>query len=118
MAEVNIKSHPQLVRLLKDGEQFEDLLKMKPEDILLRWFNFHLKNAGHDQEIKNFGKDIVDSTKYTILLNQLNKDCDKNALNEENTTKRAGMVLDNSKKKLGVESFITPQDIVNVTLKF
>jgi len=104
------------VRLLKDGETITDLLKMKPEDILLRWFNFHLKNAGHDQQITNFGKDIQDSVKYTILLNQLNKECDKTALNEDDLHKRGALVLQNS-KKLGVEeSFITSDDIVKVTL--
>jgi len=110
LAGVNIKSYPQLVRLLKEGEDLSDLLKLKPEDILLRWFNFHLKNAGHDKEITNFGKDIQDSVKYTILLNQLNKDCDKAPLDENDLTKRADMVLDNS-KKLGVDKFITPSDI-------
>jgi len=86
---------------------------MKPEDILLRWFNFHLKNAGHKDEITNFGKDIQDSVKYTVLLNQLNKDCDTHALNETDHTKRGAMVLENS-KKLGVESYLTPFDIVKV----
>lgn len=116
LAEININAHPQLVRLLRDGEQLSDLLKMKPEDILLRWFNFHLKNAGHDKEITNFGKDIQDSVKYTILLNQLNKDCDTSALTEDDLTKRGEKVLDNS-KKLGVESFITPTDIVKGNAK-
>ena len=86
---------------------------MKPEEILLRWFNFHLKAAGHDKEIKNFDKDVQDSTKYTILLNQLNKECSKDALNENDLTKRGQMVLENS-KKLGVDPPITAHDIVKV----
>jgi plastin-1 len=110
-ASVNIKSYPQLIRLLKDGETIDQFLKLKPEDILLRWFNFHLKNAGHDKEITNFHKDVEDSTKYTILLNQLNKECSTNGLNESDLSKRAQRVLDNS-KKLGVDPFISPTDIV------
>lgn len=105
------------MRLLKDDEKLEDLLKMKPEDILLRWFNFHLKAAGHKDEIHNFGKDIEDSTKYTVLLHQLNKECTTTALNETDLTKRATHVLENSTKKLGVESIITPSDIVKVKIK-
>lgn len=35
----------------------------------MRWFNYHLKNAGHTDLIKNFDKDLKDGTKYTILLN-------------------------------------------------
>jgi len=67
LADINIKDYPQLVRLLKEGENLTDLLKMKPEESLLRWFNFHLKAAGHDKEIKNFDKDVRDFTKYTFF---------------------------------------------------
>ena len=108
---INLKNHPQMIRLLRDGEQLGDLLKLNPEDLLLRWFNYHLQNAGYDKKISNFGSDIKDSEKYTILLNQLNKDlCDKKALSETDLKKRAGKVLENS-QKLGVDSYITPKDI-------
>jgi len=117
LKEVNLKNHPQLIRLLKEGEVLGDLLKLNPEDLLLRWFNYHLTNAGYDKKINNFGNDVKDSEKYTILLNQLNKDlCDKSALQESDHTTRAKKVLDNS-KKLGVESFITPKDITNGNIK-
>lgn len=89
LAEINLKSHPQLVRLLKEGENLSDLLKLNKEDLLLRWFNHHLTNANYDNKIGNFSSDIKDSEKYTILLNQLNKDlCDKSALNESDLTKK------------------------------
>ena len=114
---VNLKNHPQLIRLLKDGEQLGDLLKLNPEDLLLRWFNYHLANAGYDKRINNFGSDIKDSEKYTILLNQLNKDlCDKKALSETDHKTRAIKVLENS-QKLGVESYITPKDILDGNIK-
>jgi plastin-1 len=34
------------MRLAKDGEELNDLQKIPPEDILVRWINFHLKAAG------------------------------------------------------------------------
>lgn len=109
--ELSLKKHPQLIRLLNDGETLNDLLKLHPEDLLLRWFNFHLKEAKYDKPIKNFGPDIKDSEKYTILLNQLSKEkCDKRALNEENMDKRADIVLANA-KNLGVDEIISNQDI-------
>ena len=107
---VNLKSHPQLIRLLKDGEVVGDLLKLHPEDLLLRWFNFHLTNAGHPDSIKNFTHDIKDSDKYLVLLNQLNKQCDKSAMKESDLNKKAQSVLDNA-KKINVESYIKPSDI-------
>jgi plastin-1 len=97
---------------LKDGEQITDLLKLNPEDLLLRWFNFHLTAAGHPNKINNFTEDIKNSEKYLVLLNQLNKQCDLSAMGEENLNKRAQAVLNNA-KKLNVESYITPNDIVN-----
>jgi len=50
-----------------------DFLKLKPEDILIRWVNHHLKEAGQEQRITNLGKDIADSTAMTYVLNQLDK---------------------------------------------
>ncbi len=96
--------------MLKDGELLTDLLKLHPEDLLLRWFNFHLTNAGHPDKITNFSSDIKDSTKYLVLLNQLNKQCDLSQIKEENLNKRADSVLNNA-KKLNVESYIKSSDI-------
>ena len=109
---IQLKQHPELIRLLNPGEQLSDLLKLSPEQLLLRWFNYHLKAANYEKKITNFSGDVKDSEKYTVLLHQLNKNlCDKSALNEPDKKKRAKKVIDNS-KKLGAESYITPDDIV------
>jgi plastin-1 len=100
LANVSLTAHPELYRLLEPGEDIQDLLKLPPEQILLRWVNYHLKNAGREDKcIKNFSGDIKDSEAYTILLNQLAPDrCNQNALRERDHEKRAGMVLENAKK--------------------
>ncbi len=46
-----------LAALLRDGETLEDLMKLSPEELLLRWANFHLENAGWSK-INNFSHDI------------------------------------------------------------
>ena len=46
LSRVDIKHHPELYRLLYEDEQLEDFLKLPPDQILLRWFNYHLKAAG------------------------------------------------------------------------
>ena len=113
LCNIHLKQHPELIRLLNPGEQLSDLLKLSPEQLLLRWFNYHLKAAGYDKKITNFSGDIKDSEKYTILLNQLNKKlCDKSALDEPDRKKRAKKVIENS-RKLGAEAFINPDDIVS-----
>ncbi len=44
---------------------------LPPEQILLRWFNWHLQNAGHNRTVANFSNDIMDSENYIVLLGQL-----------------------------------------------
>jgi plastin-1 len=55
---IDIKVHPELFRLLEPGETLEQLLKLPPDQILLRWFNYHLKKAGWTRKVANFGSDI------------------------------------------------------------
>jgi plastin-1 len=46
LAQIDIKLHPELYRLCEEGETIDDLLRLTPDQILLRWFNYHLKAAG------------------------------------------------------------------------
>jgi len=46
MQSISLANHPYLIRLKKEDETLEDLLALPPEELLLRWFNYHLKNAG------------------------------------------------------------------------
>jgi hypothetical protein len=110
-SKINLVNHPELYRLLEDGETIEDLLKLPIDQILLRWFNYHLKNAGHNKRVKNFTSDIKDSENYTVLLAQIApQHCNKNALQEKDLTKRAEMVLQNA-DKLDCRKFVTAKDI-------
>jgi len=107
---INLKNHPELIRLLEPGEELSDLLKLPPDQLLLRWFNYHLKKANH-KPIKNFGPDVKDSDAYTVLLNQIAPNtCDLKPLQQSDVAKRAQMVLDNA-KKLKVQSIIKAGDI-------
>ena len=117
LQKINLKNFPELVRLLNPGEQLSDLLKLSPEQLLLRWFNYHLKQAGYDKPITNFSGDVKDSEKYIVLLNQLDKNkCDKSGLQESDLTKRANKVLADA-KKLGANSYINAKDICNGNAK-
>lgn len=52
-----------LIALLNEGEELEELMKLSPEELLLRWVNYHLTNAGW-HTINNFSQDI----KVCILM--------------------------------------------------
>jgi len=109
---INLKNHPELMRLLEDGEELSDLMKLPPDQLLLRWFNYHLKNANHPRRVKNFSSDVKDSENYTVLLHQIAPGtCDKSALSTNDMTSRANSVLGNA-AKLNVKAFIKANDIV------
>ena len=43
--QITISQVPGLVNLLRPGETLEDLMKMSPEEILLRWVNHQLEKV-------------------------------------------------------------------------
>ena len=53
------------------GETLEDFMKLSPEQILIRWVNYHLRKSPCDRQIENFSGDIKDSIVYIHLLNQI-----------------------------------------------
>jgi len=111
--QINLKEHPELIRLLGEDETLDQLHALPAEKLLLRWFNFHLKEANHPRRVKNFGKDIADGECYTVLLNKLNpKKCSLDALDEKDNERRAGMVVRNA-DRLGAKVFIKPKNIVD-----
>lgn len=112
LSKVDIKFHPELYRLLEEDETLEQFLRLPPEQILLRWFNYHLKNAGSQRRVANFSKDISDGENYTVLLNQLQPEhCDLSPLNTSDLLTRAEQVLVNA-DRIGVRKYLTPNSLV------
>ncbi|THH04348.1 hypothetical protein EW145_g5580 [Phellinidium pouzarii] len=112
LANVDIKLHPELYRLCEDGETIEDLLKLTPDQILLRWFNYHLKHAGWHRRVNNFSRDVADGENYTVLLNQLKPDeCSRAPLQTSDLKERAEQVLQNA-DLIGCRKYLTPSSLV------
>eukprot|EP00817_Percolomonadidae_sp_ATCC50343_P001609 CAMPEP_0117423956 /NCGR_PEP_ID=MMETSP0758-20121206/4481_1 /TAXON_ID=63605 /ORGANISM="Percolomonas cosmopolitus, Strain AE-1 (ATCC 50343)" /LENGTH=506 /DNA_ID=CAMNT_0005207465 /DNA_START=1271 /DNA_END=2788 /DNA_ORIENTATION=+ len=114
LQDINLKEHPELVRLLKDGETLEDLLKLPAEELLIRWVNYHLANAGSERRISNFSSDIKDSEIYTILLGQIcpNKECTQKPMEETEDMKNRAELMLQEADKIKCREFITPRDVV------
>lgn len=53
-----MKNHKELLNLKGASEDTNKFLKQSPEKLLIRWFNYHLKQAGHAQELTNFTEDL------------------------------------------------------------
>ena len=90
LSKVDIKHHPELFRLLEDGETLEDFLRLREDEILRRWVNYHLKAAGWARRVNNFSKDVADGENYVVLLNQLKPElCSRDALRTTDLLQRA-----------------------------
>ncbi|KAJ2657105.1 fimbrin [Coemansia sp. RSA 1200] len=112
-ANIDIKLHPELYRLLEDGETLEDFLKLPADAILLRWFNYHLAAAGWGRRVANFSGDIKDSENYIVLLSQLvPSQCSRDALHERDPTERAELMLQGA-DRIGCRRYVSPKTVVN-----
>ena len=121
---ISLKDKPEIVQLLEKKEEISSLIKLSPENILLKWFNYHLKASGYEKKIENFSKenknaysfseDIKRCEKYIILLNQLydNNFIDKNILNDSDNKKRAEILIWKTNNK-----YITPDNIISGNVK-
>lgn len=110
---INLKHSPELVKLLEEGEDLSNLLKLPAEQLLMRWFNYHLKQAGSTRRVANFSADVKDSECYTILLHQIDPArCSLAALQESDLNVRAEMVIRGA-QILGVETVTQARDILS-----
>lgn len=117
--QITLEHCPGLTALLTDEEKIEDLLKLSPEAILLRWVNYQLEKSGTNRRINNFQGDITDSEVYTYLLKQIaphDTGVNTEALYEKDYLTRAEIMLQQA-AKLKCRAFVTPQDVVNGVYK-
>ncbi|XP_055034177.2 plastin-3 isoform X2 [Misgurnus anguillicaudatus] len=129
-ADIELSRNEALVALLRDGETLEDLLKLSPEELLLRWANYHLENAGwtkinnlsHDIKLRDFANCVKDSRAYFHLLDQISPkgqkegedriDIDMSGFGEKDDLKRAECMLQQA-DRLGCRQFVTATDVVS-----
>ncbi|KAJ1090526.1 hypothetical protein NDU88_003658 [Pleurodeles waltl] len=119
-ADIEISRNEALIALLSEGEELDHLMTLSPEDLLLRWVNYHLENAEW-QKINNFNHDIKDSRAYFQLLKQIapkgGKDdgipveIDFSGFNEQNDLRRAELMLQQA-DRMCCRQFVTPADVV------
>ncbi|XP_018519253.1 plastin-1 [Lates calcarifer] len=120
-ADIEISRNEGLISLLIAGEQLDHLMSMSPEELLLRWVNYHLRNAG-TQTINNFSDDIKDSRAYFYLLDQIapqgehdyrmSVKIDMSGLNERDLDRRAELMLQQA-ARLDCRQFVSPRDVTS-----
>ncbi|XP_076604420.1 plastin-1 [Chaetodon auriga] len=120
-ADIEISKNEGLINLLIDGEHLDRLLALSPEEMLLRWVNHHLQNAG-TATISNFSQDIKDSRAYFHLLDQItlheendysmSVKIDMSGLHEQDLDNRAELMLQQA-ARLDCRQFVSPQDVTS-----
>lgn len=120
-ADIELSRNEGLIALLADGEQLDHLMSLSPEELLLRWVNYHLRNAG-TKTISNFSEDIKDSRAYFYLMDQIAPQgehdytmrvkIDMSGLNEPNWDRRAELMLQQA-ARLDCRQFVSPHDVTS-----
>ncbi len=114
---ISLKDCPEIMRLAEEGEQLQDLMKLAPEAILIRWINFHLKKQGVDKKVGNLGKDLQDSFALLQVLNSLDKEkCTLASIGESDLVKRAEAAIKNA-ESIGVPALVRAADITSGNVK-
>jgi plastin-3 len=115
LSDVNLHENPNLAALLEEGETLEEFMRLSPEQILIRWVNYHLRRSPCGRQVANFTTDIKDSVAYIHLLHQIApKDAgvSTTAEHEHNVKERAELMLQEA-DKIGCRQFVSPEDVVN-----
>ncbi|XP_057715140.1 plastin-1 [Corythoichthys intestinalis] len=123
-ADIEISRNEGMICLLTEGESLDHLMSRSPEELLLRWVNYHLHNAG-THSISNFCDDIKDSRAYFHLLDQIaprgehdyrSIKIDMSGLNERDLNQRAELMLQQA-SRLDCRQFVTAHDVTSGNAK-
>ncbi|KAA3675291.1 plastin-3 [Paragonimus westermani] len=119
LKQINVVAHAELATLLDGDETINDFAKLAPEDILIRWVNYHLKGTDSDTRMHNFTADVRNCEVYAYLVEKIAPQekkqfmhSTKAILDAVDLVQRAEMVLQNA-EMLDCRVFVRPQDIVS-----
>lgn len=114
---IDLKETPELLKLCQEGEELADLAKLPPEQILVRWVNYHLAREGRSERINNIGSDLRDCQAYCHLLHSLNKNCDHSDVLDGEVLPRAEKVVKNATEVIGAPELLAGKDLVEGNAK-
>uniref|UniRef100_A0A665T8J8 Plastin-3 n=1 Tax=Echeneis naucrates TaxID=173247 RepID=A0A665T8J8_ECHNA len=125
-ADIELSRNEAIAALLEEGESLEELMKLTPEELLLRWANFHLKKAINAYPFLTATEHVRDSKAYFHLLEQIapdgskedvpRVDIDMSGVYEKDLMKRAECMLKQA-DRLGCRQFVTATDVVSGNAK-
>jgi hypothetical protein len=112
MKPITLTEHPELYGVLKDGESLVNFIKLSHEEILPRWLNWQLRNAGSSLVATKLTMDLSHSEILTRVLKQTEPECCTLALlNQTDLWERADWMLAEA-DKIECPKFIAGKEIV------
>lgn len=108
---IDLKHTPELLKLCNEGESLEQLTKLPPEQILVRWVNYHLKKEGQERRISNLAGDLKDCQVYCHVLHSLDASCTFADVYEGDHAARAERVNRNSIDIIGAPELLAAKDL-------
>lgn len=113
---LNVRALPQLIVLMKDGEDLASFCRLKGDSILIRWVNYHLENAHCHERINSLDGCLCDGIILAKLIHHLFPTIlDENCLNlilscsvQERVQKLAAV-----SDSLGCSDFFTVENILS-----
>jgi hypothetical protein len=71
---INIRSVPEMVVLKTENEEESIVYKLKPEEVLIRWLNYHMAADGEKRTVKNIGSDVADGVAYGHVFKHISEE--------------------------------------------
>lgn len=100
--------------LAKEGEEPETMYKLRPEEILIRWFNYYIRRSNETRQISNLGKDLADGFAYGHVYSHISNDW-KEDFWQLDSKQRAVRIIQLS-EKLGFRPWVRAEDITDGNL--
>lgn len=100
---------------MNQGETLEDLLRLPPEQLLLRWINFHLSEAGFTKrKAGNLSSDLKDGEIYIHLLHKLSPEsCSLDVLSRTSDSWNRAEAIIEAAGKMGCKNYATAKGITS-----
>ncbi|KAL0232126.1 hypothetical protein PCE1_003122 [Barthelona sp. PCE] len=111
---INVKKIPTLVALLEEGEDFEKFLSLPPEDILLRWVNYHISE--YNLSVSNLEGDLKSGGVLAHLIHKISKG--SIPLSTVGTPIEIQTMNVDNAETLGVRKYIFPEQLASGNPRF
>ncbi|KAJ5068917.1 fimbrin-1 [Anaeramoeba ignava] len=119
-SQLTITKHPEIIVLFDEKntgptqELIQEINKLPPENILLKWINYHIHKAGDKRIVQNFSEDLRQPIVFAILMNQLSPQlCPLGEFTKETDIDIQAKIIEKFASNLDCKGFVSAQAIMS-----